>query len=109
MLHKISNILITGASSGIGEALALHYAKNDAKNLFISGRNKQRLQEVCQKCQELGANVYPKIIDVADKENMYKWIRECNDIVLLIVAKVSIWFYVTFIKYFKQCQQGCFL
>lgn len=80
MLHKISNILITGASSGIGEALALHYAKNDAKNLFISGRNKQRLQDVGQKCQELGANVYPKIIDVADKENMHKWIRECNDI-----------------------------
>ena len=33
-MNTIKNILITGASSGIGEALALYYAKNGAKTLF---------------------------------------------------------------------------
>ena len=42
------NILITGASSGIGEALALEYAKTTAKNLFICGRNEKRLNEVAR-------------------------------------------------------------
>ena len=46
------NILITGASSGIGEALAIYYAKTSAKNLYICGRNKERLEEVARKCKE---------------------------------------------------------
>ena len=38
MQNRNLNILITGASSGIGEALAIHYARTTAKNLFICGR-----------------------------------------------------------------------
>ena len=56
MADTIENILITGASSGIGEALAEYYAKNGAKNLFLSGRNEQRLNEVTKRCQKYGQN-----------------------------------------------------
>ena len=43
----VKNILLTGASSGIGEALALYYAKQpETENIFICGRNQQRLQAV---------------------------------------------------------------
>lgn len=45
--HK--NILITGASSGIGEAIAYLLAKADT-NLFLTGRNLERLTAVCRKC-----------------------------------------------------------
>ena len=39
----VKNILLTGASSGIGEALALYYAKQpETENIFICGRNQQR-------------------------------------------------------------------
>ena len=78
MQKKIKNILITGASSGIGEALALEYAQNGAENLFLSGRNSERLQKIVQKCQNFGCTVNGKIIDVADKSAMEKWIDECN-------------------------------
>ena len=55
MTAKDKNILITGASSGIGEALALYYAKNGAENLFLCGRNAERLQKVKELCEKNGA------------------------------------------------------
>lgn len=79
MTRDISNILITGASSGIGEALAVYYAKNGVKNLFLSGRNEQRLGDVAKRCSDLGAEVEAKIIDVTDKSAMEEWIKACND------------------------------
>lgn len=73
----IKNILITGASSGIGEALALYYAKqSQTENLFICGRNAQRLQEVKSKCEKITqANIHAEIIDVTDKSSVEKWIN----------------------------------
>ncbi len=34
-------ILITGASSGLGRALAIEYARDEGNILFLSGRNEQ--------------------------------------------------------------------
>ena len=68
-------IFITGASSGLGKALALEYG-NSQNILFLSGRNKQRLQEVVKLCEERGAQVVSKVIDVKDKAGMEKWIEE---------------------------------
>ena len=68
MVDKGLNVLITGATSGIGEALALYYAENGAKNLFICGRNAERLQSVKERCEKLGIKVYAEILDVKDRE-----------------------------------------
>ena len=38
-------VIITGASSGIGEACAIEYAKKGA-NLVIAGRNQEKLEQV---------------------------------------------------------------
>lgn len=78
MQKNIENVLITGASSGIGKALARIYAQNGAKNLFLSGRNAERLEKIAAECQKLGANTESKIINVADKTAMKQWIEECN-------------------------------
>ena len=45
------HILITGATSGIGEELAIFYA-SPARTLTICGRDKQRLDQVVAKCKE---------------------------------------------------------
>lgn len=77
-MENPKNILITGASSGIGEALAYNYAFKKVDNLFICGRNKERLEQVQKKCEELGTTTHFKILDVADIKATKNWIRSCN-------------------------------
>ncbi len=77
---RIHNVLITGASSGIGEALALQYAKSTAQNLFICGRNEKRLKDVARRCKTLGAKVHPAILDVTNRAEMENWIKDCHQI-----------------------------
>lgn len=64
-MQKKFSIFITGASSGIGKALAISYA-NPQNRLFLCGRNKERLYDVAATCKELGAEVYTYLFDVTD-------------------------------------------
>jgi short-subunit dehydrogenase len=67
------HILITGASSGIGAALARHYASAGVR-LDLGGRDQQRLQEVTAECRARGAAVLPRAVDVTDRSAMREWI-----------------------------------
>ncbi|CCQ74419.1 SDR family oxidoreductase [Magnetospira sp. QH-2] len=70
-------ILITGASSGIGEALALEYAAPGLR-LFLSGRDANRLQAVVDACRAKGAEATGQVIDVAEREAMAVWVDQCD-------------------------------
>lgn len=50
---KGKNVVITGASAGIGEQMAYHYARMGA-NVLVTARTEKKLQEVVAKCKELG-------------------------------------------------------
>lgn len=71
------HIVITGASSGIGEALAVYYA---APHTMISfcGRDSARLQQVAKECEKRGAIAHPHAIDVTDKPAMEQWVLSCD-------------------------------
>ncbi len=64
-----SRIVITGASSGIGLALALEYATSGIA-LGLIGRNKDRLDEVAERARAKGATVSTATLDVRDGEGM---------------------------------------
>jgi short-subunit dehydrogenase len=75
IMKNPKNILITGASSGIGKALAIKYSQENV-NLFLSGRDADKLEETKSFCQALKANIFCKIIDVQDETAMQGWIEE---------------------------------
>lgn len=71
------NVVITGASSGIGEALAIECAKRGDR-LFLCGRNAQRLENTAEKCRALGAATDAETIDVTDSEAIAQWLTQCE-------------------------------
>lgn len=72
------NILITGASSGIGQALAAAYA-GAGVTLYITGRNRKRLDRAAEALAAKGAKVVAKIVDVTDEKAMAQFIREADN------------------------------
>jgi short-subunit dehydrogenase len=76
--------LITGASSGIGAALAEECARR-GETLFLCGRNTERLAAVAERCRAAArsaghdaAQVSSEVIDVADDAAVRDWIARCS-------------------------------
>jgi short-subunit dehydrogenase len=70
-----STILITGASSGIGKALALHYAQLGWQ-LALLARNTGKLQEVTSACEEHGAQVLNFTGDVSVEDDCKQFVDQ---------------------------------
>jgi NAD(P)-dependent dehydrogenase (short-subunit alcohol dehydrogenase family) len=71
-------ILITGASSGIGKALAASYAQ-EGKTLILIGRDARRLEDAAAECRSFGAFVEIGAIDVRDSEKMREFILKMDE------------------------------
>lgn len=72
------SLLITGASSGIGEALALHYARPGSV-LALSGRDRARLEAVAEACRAKGAEATATPVEVTDRAAMREWVEAADD------------------------------
>ena len=68
------HILITGASSGLGEALALTYARPGVR-LAVGGRNRERIESVAAACRATGAEVAADLLDVTDAAGLAAWVE----------------------------------
>lgn len=68
--YREKNVWIIGASSGIGQEMALQMAKAGCANLILSARNKTRLEEVAEQCRKESASrcqCYCRPLDIVSK------------------------------------------
>lgn len=85
------SIVITGASSGIGEELAYAYAAPGVV-LGLTGRDPGRLAAVAERCRGLGAEVEDVVLDAADRDAMAAWLAAVDERapVDLVIANAGI-------------------
>lgn len=85
------SILITGASSGIGRAVALEYAAPGVR-LVLVGRDAARLEQAAERCRAKGARVETALVDVRDRQAMHDFIRaaDASEPLDLVLANAGI-------------------
>ena len=70
-------VVITGASSGIGRATALEFARRGAR-LVVAARREEPLEEVARECRALGAESLAVALDVADPDAVDELARRAD-------------------------------
>ncbi len=75
-LHSQTVVAITGASSGLGAALALELASRGV-SLAICARRADRLADVAARAREYGVNVFEQVCDLSEEDQARDFIREC--------------------------------
>ncbi len=69
------SIVLTGASSGIGAALATRLARHPGAVLGLVGRDAGRLATVAEACRRAGASVEEAVLDTRDRAGLAAWLR----------------------------------
>mmetsp|Transcript_15790 Transcript_15790/g.29799 ORF Transcript_15790/g.29799 Transcript_15790/m.29799 type:complete len:328 (+) Transcript_15790:274-1257(+) len=88
---KGKNAVITGASSGLGKAMALQLAKCELKHLVISGRNIAALEVVQKECERENQSCRVHVIpcDLADmkasQEFAIEALMRCEDCIDILI------------------------
>lgn len=77
-MKTADHVLITGASSGIGAALARECARRGARQLFLCGRHRERLEAVAAACRAQGADAWTTVLDVTDADAARAWVEACD-------------------------------
>ena len=63
----MKTVLITGATSGIGEACARRFARGGYR-LVLTGRNEEKLKALCEELETTGTEVRSLVFDVRERE-----------------------------------------
>jgi len=88
-------IIVTGASEGIGRALALALARQKPK-LVIAARQKERLESLAEECRALGAAALAVTTDVTDEAQCRRLIEKAVEAygridTLVVNAGATMW------------------
>ncbi len=69
----LRTVALTGASSGIGAALAVELATPGTR-LTLAGRDAARLEEIAAACRSRGAAAETALVDVRDRAALHAWL-----------------------------------
>ncbi|AGW15274.1 SDR family NAD(P)-dependent oxidoreductase [Megalodesulfovibrio gigas] len=85
------HVLITGATGGIGQALALEFAAPGVR-LALCGRDAARLAHLAERCRALGSTVEARTLDVRDGPALRQWIQAVDDAcpVEMVIANAGV-------------------
>ena len=75
---KGKRAIITGASKGIGKAIALTMGGEGA-NLAVCARGSDSLKETVKELESKGITVYPHTCDVGDKQSLESFLKESQE------------------------------
>ena len=75
--------LVTGASSGIGEAFALHFARL-GYDVVLAGRNTTELARVAAACRDRGAHVEIVTVDLSTPAGVERLGTDCGAVDVLV-------------------------
>jgi len=77
--YKGKNILVTGASSGIGEAIACRFSQQGAR-LFLAARNLEKLEAVRARCESAGAQYAESFsVDFSSEESIDAFVAKMEE------------------------------
>jgi NAD(P)-dependent dehydrogenase (short-subunit alcohol dehydrogenase family) len=62
-------VLVTGAGTGVGRAIALRFAR-DGHPVAAAGRSEDTLRQVCAEISDAGGRAFPARCDVADRASV---------------------------------------
>src|SRR5687768_1428324 len=66
--------IVTGASRGIGEAIALAYAREGAR-VVLAARTQDDLDRVAAAIREMGGDTLPVLTDVTNEESVQNMVK----------------------------------
>ena len=85
MNFKNKVVVITGASSGIGEATAEQFAKKGA-NIVLVARRKEKLEQVEKNLSKYSTKILVQVCDVSDKEQ----VKQMSEKVIDTFSKIDV-------------------
>src|SRR5579864_1432717 len=90
-MRNPQSILITGATGGIGAALARAYAAPGVA-LALTGRDTNRLEAVAADCRAAGAAVETALLDITDGDAIASWLTAIDRVrpLDLVIANAGV-------------------
>jgi NAD(P)-dependent dehydrogenase (short-subunit alcohol dehydrogenase family) len=79
-------VVVTGASSGLGRAAALEFARRKAR-VVIAGRRTETLEDTARLCRETGADVVAVVVDVTKEADVAELARRAEE----TTGNIDVW------------------
>jgi len=80
-------VVITGASSGIGAATAIAFAREGAR-LVLGARGREGLEDIARRCRDAGGLAEVRTVDVTDADAVADFALEAR----ALLGEIDLWF-----------------